>query len=40
MRRFYGQGRGKTVLKYILLLMMSFIVQLTIFAGGHHIYSF
>ena len=34
MRRFYGQGRGKTVLKYVLLLMMSFVVQLTIFVAA------
>jgi Protein of unknown function (DUF3667) len=31
MRRFYGQGRGKTVLKFILLFMLSSIVQLLIF---------
>ncbi len=34
MRRFYGQGRGKTILKYILLLMLSFFVQLLIFTGA------
>ncbi len=31
MRRFYGQSRGKTWVKYILLFVMSSIVQLTIF---------
>jgi Protein of unknown function (DUF3667) len=31
MRRFYGQGRGKTIWKYILLLILSFIVLLFIF---------
>ena len=31
MRRFYGQSRGKTWVKYILLFIMSSIVQLTIF---------
>jgi hypothetical protein len=31
MRRFYGQSRGKTWLKYILLFIMSSIVQMTIF---------
>ena len=34
MRRFYGQGRAKTVIKYILLFIMSFIVQLTIFVAA------
>jgi hypothetical protein len=34
MRKFYGQGRGKTILKYILLFIMSFIVQLTIFTAA------
>jgi hypothetical protein len=34
MRRFYGQGRAKTVFKYILLFIMSFIVQLTIFIAA------
>jgi hypothetical protein len=34
MRRFYGQGRGKTVLKYFILLLLSFIFQLIIFAGA------
>jgi hypothetical protein len=34
MRRFYGQGRGKTILKYILLFMLSFFVQLLIFTGA------
>jgi len=34
MRRFYGQGRAKTVLKYILLFILSFFVQLTIFVGA------
>jgi hypothetical protein len=31
MRRFYGQSRGKTWVKYILLFIMSSIVQLAIF---------
>jgi hypothetical protein len=31
MRRFYGQGKGKTWVKYILLFIMSSIVQMTIF---------
>jgi hypothetical protein len=31
MRRFYGQGRGKTLLKYILLSILSFFVQVFIF---------
>lgn len=31
MRRFYGQTRGKTILKYLLLFFLSFIVNLTIF---------
>jgi hypothetical protein len=31
MRKFYGQGRGKTILKYILLFFLSFIVLLFIF---------
>ncbi len=34
MRRFYGQGRAKTILKYILLFMLSFFVQLLIFTGA------
>ena len=34
MRRFYGQGRAKTVIKYILLFILSFIVQLTIFVAA------
>ena len=34
MRRFYGQGRGKTVLKYILLFMLSSFVMLLIFISG------
>ncbi len=34
MRRFYGQGRWKTVLKYILLFILSFFVQLTIFIAA------
>jgi Protein of unknown function (DUF3667) len=34
MRRFYGQGRGKTILKYILLFMLSFFVMLLIFISG------
>ncbi len=34
MRRFYGQGRGKTILKYILLSMLSFFVMLLIFISG------
>jgi hypothetical protein len=32
MRLFYGQRRGKTILKYLLLFFLSFIVQVTIFA--------
>jgi hypothetical protein len=32
MRRFYGQSRGKTILKYLLLFLLSSIVQVTIFA--------
>jgi Protein of unknown function (DUF3667) len=31
MRRFYGQSKGKTFLKYALLFLMASIVQLTIF---------
>jgi hypothetical protein len=31
MRRFYGQSRGKTFLKYVLLFFLSSIVQVTIF---------
>ena len=31
MRRFYGQGRFKTIMKYLLLLFLSFMVMLTIF---------
>lgn len=34
MRRFYGQRRGKTILKYILLFILSFFLYLTIFLGG------
>ena len=31
MRRFYGQRRGKTILKYLLLFFLSLIVNVTIF---------
>jgi Protein of unknown function (DUF3667) len=31
MRRYYGQSRGKTILKYLLLFFLSSIVQVTIF---------
>ena len=31
MRRFYGQSRGKTILKYLLLFIMSFFLQLMLF---------
>ena len=31
MRRFYGQSRGKTILKYLLLFLLSFIVNVAIF---------
>ena len=31
MRRFYGQSRGKTILKYLLLFFLSLIVNVTIF---------
>jgi hypothetical protein len=34
MRRFYGQRRTKTILKYVLLFILSFFVYLTIFVGG------
>ena len=34
MRKFYGQGRGKTILKYILLFILSFFVMLLIFISG------
>jgi Protein of unknown function (DUF3667) len=34
MRRFYGQRRAKTVLKYILLFISSFFVYLTVFLAG------
>ena len=34
MRRFYGQRRAKTILKYFLLFILSFFVQLTIFTGA------
>lgn len=34
MRTFYGQGRGKTILKYILLFFMAFFVQLIIVVGA------
>jgi hypothetical protein len=34
MRKFYDQGRGKTILKYILLLMLAFFVQLLIFSAA------
>jgi hypothetical protein len=34
MRRFYGQSRRKTILKYILLFILSFFVQLIIFTGA------
>jgi hypothetical protein len=33
MRRFYGQSRAKTLLKYLLLFIFSFIVQIIILAG-------
>ena len=33
MRRFYGQRRGKTILKYILLFVLASAVELVIFAG-------
>jgi Protein of unknown function (DUF3667) len=33
MRRFYGQSRAKTFLKYFLLFILSFFVQLFIFIG-------
>jgi hypothetical protein len=33
MRRFYGQRRGKTILKYILLFVLAFVVELIIFSG-------
>jgi len=31
MRRFYGQSRGKTIFKYLLLFFLSLIVNVTIF---------
>jgi len=31
MRQFYGQSRGKTILKYLLLFLLSFIVNVAIF---------
>jgi hypothetical protein len=34
MRLFYGQRRAKTIIKYILLFILSFIVLLIIFIGG------
>jgi len=34
MRRFYGQRRAKTILKYILLLILSFFVYLSIALGA------
>jgi hypothetical protein len=34
MRRFYAQGRAKTIFKYILLVFMSFVVQFTIFIAA------
>ena len=34
MRKFYGQGRFKTILKYLLLLFLAFIVQVFIFSGA------
>jgi hypothetical protein len=34
MRLFYGQGRAKTVMKYLLLFILSFIVLLIIFICG------
>jgi RNA polymerase subunit RPABC4/transcription elongation factor Spt4 len=33
MRRFYSQSRAKTILKYLLLFIFSFIVQIIILAG-------
>jgi hypothetical protein len=33
MRRFYGQGRGKTVLKYFLLFFLSLFIQIFIFVS-------
>jgi len=34
MRRFYAQGRGKTILKYIILFILSFFTYLVIFVGA------
>jgi Protein of unknown function (DUF3667) len=34
MRRFYGQRRAKTILKYILLFFLSLFVYLMVFVGG------
>ena len=34
MRKFYGQSRKKTIVKYLLLLVMAFFVQLMIFVGA------
>jgi len=34
MRKFYGQRRAKTIIKYFLLFMLSSIVLLIIFIGG------
>jgi hypothetical protein len=34
MRRFYNQGRAKTIFKYILLFLFSFVIQLSIFIAA------
>jgi len=34
MRRFYAQSRGKTILKYIILFILSFFIYLVIFIGA------
>jgi len=34
MRKFYGQRRAKTIMKYILLCILSFFIQLAIFTGA------
>jgi Protein of unknown function (DUF3667) len=34
MRKFYGQSRGKTILKYILLFILSSFVYLSVFIGA------
>jgi Protein of unknown function (DUF3667) len=34
MRRFYGQSGGKTILKYIILFILSFFVYLSVFIGA------